>query len=211
MRNLYRILCFGDSNTWGYISESGERFPENIRWTGRLSGLLGDDFRILEEGLNGRTTGFDEGARPWRNGEHYIVPCLMSQSPLDLMILMLGTNDTKRRFHASTWEIADSMENLLHEALNCLYWKGSKTKILLAAPPHMTEAAIQDPEMDLESVEKSRRLGAAYGALAQKLSLPFLDAGGFPLSLQADGCHLSREGHAQLAEVMAQKVRELLP
>lgn len=208
---MHRILCFGDSNTWGYISGSGERFPENIRWTGRLSDLLGENYTIVEEGLNGRTTGFDEGILPWRNGGRYIIPCLLSQSPLDLIILMLGTNDTKRRYHVSAWEIANSMENLLHEILNCLYWKGSKAKILLASPPHMTEAALQDPEMNPESVEKSRQLGAAYGTLAQKLSLPFLDAGVFNLSLQADGCHLSREGHAQLAEIMAQKVREILP
>lgn len=211
MRNLHRILCFGDSNTWGYISGSGERYPENIRWTGRLSVLLGEDYRILEEGLNGRTTGFDERARPWRNAERYLVPCLMSQSPLDLIILMLGTNDTKRRFHVSEWEISDSMENLLHITLDCLYWNGSKAKVLLAAPTPMTEAALQDPEMSMESVKTSRQIGGVYEALAQKLALPFLDSGTCELALQADGCHLNREGHARLAEIMAQKVREILP
>ncbi len=208
---MHRILCFGDSNTWGYISESGERYPENIRWTGRLSILLGEDYRILEEGLNGRTTGFDEGACLWRNAERYLVPCLISQSPLDLIILMLGTNDTKRMFHASVWEIADSMKHLLRETRDCLYGNGSKATILLVAPPPMTEAALQDPEMDLESVEKSRQLGGAYRALAQKLSLPFLDAGAYELALQPDGCHLNEDGHALLAEIMAQKVREILP
>lgn len=207
---MRRILCFGDSNTWGYISGSGERYPETVRWTGRLSALLGEDYRVLEEGLCGRTTGFEDGIQPGRNAAGYLVPCLLSHFPLDLIVLMLGTNDTKRRYRAGAEEITDSMENLLRSMLDCLYWEKSAAKILLAAPPPMTEAALQDRQMDSESVEKSKQLGGLYRTLAQKLGVSFLDAGEYGLSLQADGCHLSPEGHARFAELMAQKVKELI-
>lgn len=211
MRYLRRILCFGDSNTWGYISGSGERYPETVRWTGLLSALLGEDYRVLEEGLCGRTTGFEDGIQPGRNAAGYLVPCLLSHFPLDLIVLMLGTNDTKRRYRAGAEEITDSMENLLRSMLDCLYWEKSAAKILLAAPPPMTEAALQDRQMDSESVEKSKQLGGLYRTQAQKLGVSFLDAGEYGLSLQADGCHLSTEGHARFAEIMAQKVKKLIP
>lgn len=210
MRNLRRILCFGDSNTWGYSSGSGERYPETVRWTGLLSALLGEDYRILEEGLCGRTTGFEDGIQPGRSAAGYLVPCLLSHFPLDLIVLMLGTNDTKRRYRVGAEEITDSMENLLRSMLDCLYWEKSKSKILLVAPPPMTEEALRDRQMDSESLEKSKQLGSLYRALAQKLSVPFLDAGEYEFFLQEDGCHLAPEGHARFAEIMAQKVKELL-
>lgn len=207
---MRRILCFGDSNTWGYIAGSGERYPETVRWTGLLSALLGEDYRVLEEGLCGRTTDFEDEIQPGRKAAGYLVPCLLSHLPLDLIVLMLGTNDTKRRYRVGAEEIRDSMENLLRSTLDCLYWEKSKAKVLLVAPPPMTEEALQDRQMDSESVQKSKQLGGLYRTLAQKLNVPFLDAAECELSLQTDGCHLSTEGHARFAEIMAQKVNELL-
>ena len=77
-----RVLCFGDSNTWGYIPGTGGRYASDVRWTGVLKQLTG--FEVIEEGLNGRTTAFTDAVEPYRSGLDYIAPCVMSQMPLDL-------------------------------------------------------------------------------------------------------------------------------
>ena len=92
MRN---ILCYGDSNTWGYIPVKCERYPFDVRWTGVLQQELGAEYRIIEEGLNARTTAYEDPWSYWRNGKDYLPACLISQKPLDLLIISLGTNDLK--------------------------------------------------------------------------------------------------------------------
>ena len=107
------ILCYGDSNTWGYDPETGERFPEDVRWPGVLRTKLGDDYRVIEEGLSGRTTVWDdpiEGVH--KNGRTYLGPCLESHKPVDLVTLMLGTNDLKTRFGSSASDIAQGAAQL---------------------------------------------------------------------------------------------------
>ena len=83
------ILCYGDSNTWGYIPGTGNRYPRQVRWTGVLQNLLGEKFHVIEEGLNGRTTVMDDPTRIAKNGLPYLRPCLDSHAPIDLVVLML--------------------------------------------------------------------------------------------------------------------------
>ena len=97
-RTMKRILCYGDSNTWGYDPATQERFDRATRWTGVLRTTLGDGYEILEEGLNGRTTVWDDPIEGYKNGHTYLVPCLETHRPVDLVVLMLGTNDLKKRF-----------------------------------------------------------------------------------------------------------------
>ena len=94
---MKHVLVYGDSNSWGFEPGSGKRYGEEVRWTGVLAENLGSDTRVIEEGLNGRTTVFDDPLEPGRNGKTYLGPCLQSHHPLDLVILMLGTNDLKHR------------------------------------------------------------------------------------------------------------------
>ena len=94
---MKEILCFGDSNTHGYMPGIGTRYPADIRWSGRLGTLLGDGYHVVEEGMDGRTTAFEDEIQPYRSALGYIDPCLKSHAPLDLVIIMLGTNDTKTR------------------------------------------------------------------------------------------------------------------
>ena len=101
------ILCYGDSNTWGYNPVNGLRYPEDVRWTGRLQKLLGPSYRVIEEGCNGRTTVYADPEEGWKCGLTYLCPCLNSHKPIDVVILMLGSNDLKRIFHASAQEIAE--------------------------------------------------------------------------------------------------------
>ena len=111
-----RILCYGDSNTWGYMVTGG-RFPEDVRWPMRLQMLLGDGYTVIEEGFNGRTTVFDdpvEGGH--KSGLTYLPPCVMSHSPLDLIIIMLGSNDLKKRFGMTAFTIGGGVTALIKAA-----------------------------------------------------------------------------------------------
>ena len=102
------VLCYGDSNTWGYDPATRTRYPPHVRWTGVLATRLGAEYRVVEEGLNGRTTRWDDPIEPGRNGLTYLRPCIESHQPLDVIIIMLGTNDLKRRFDLSASDIAQS-------------------------------------------------------------------------------------------------------
>ena len=113
-----RIVCFGDSNTWGYNAKTLERFPEGIRWTSILAEFLGEEFQVVEEGLSGRTAVVDDPLFEGLNGLAYIHPCLMSHAPLELVIIMLGTNDTKERFHLTSYNIAQGIARLSYKAKN---------------------------------------------------------------------------------------------
>ena len=107
------ILCYGDSNTYGYNPVNGLRYPKDVRWTGVLQKLLGEQYAVIEEGCNGRTTVFEDIAEPWKAGLGYLKPCLNTHKPIDFVIMMLGSNDLKRMFHATAKEIADGAEQLV--------------------------------------------------------------------------------------------------
>ena len=84
------ILCYGDSNTYGLRPDSNQRYPREIRWTGLLQKSLGEDYYVIEEGLSGRTTLWDDPIEEHKNGKTYLFPCLESHSPIDLVVLMLS-------------------------------------------------------------------------------------------------------------------------
>ena len=138
---MYRILCYGDSNTWGYNAETGDRFPDNVRWTGVLQNLLGPAFRVLEEGQPGRTTVWDDPIEEHRNGKTALYSTLECQSPVDLVILMLGTNDLKPRFSLNAFDIAAGAERLIRIIRTHLP-DGQKQppRILLVCPPPIGDA-----------------------------------------------------------------------
>lgn len=207
---MYQILCFGDSNTHGYNGETQGRFSWEQRWTGILARLLGPEYRVIEEGLNGRTTGFVEHGMKYRDPVPYLAPCMLSHMPLDLMAVMLGTNDTKPAFHASPEEIARSMRKLMLRVRNYMRVKEQRGQVLLIAPVPMTASVLSSGiEFDLDSVEKSRQLAPLYRKLAEELEVDFWDAGAAGIELCGDGCHLSERGHRQFAEQLEEQVRLL--
>jgi lysophospholipase L1-like esterase len=130
------VLCYGDSNTWGYDPLTQARFPPEVRWTGVLAGCLGADYRVIEEGLNGRTTRWDDPIETDRNGLAYLRPCIESHQPLDLVVVMLGTNDLKQRFNLSASDIAQSAAGAAEAAYRFANGpEGRRTAVLLVAPP----------------------------------------------------------------------------
>ena len=132
------ILCYGDSNTYGYNPVNGLRYPKDVRWTGVLQKLLGEQYAVIEEGCNGRTTVFEDIAEPWKAGLGYLKPCLNTHKPIDFVIMMLGSNDLKRMFHASAKEIADGAEQLVSIIKEFTKEKqGFMPKVILVSPPEI--------------------------------------------------------------------------
>jgi lysophospholipase L1-like esterase len=114
------ILCYGDSNTHGIPSndEDDVRLPADVRWTGRLQLLLGEGYDVIEEGLSGRTTNVDYDDRPGANGRPYFAPCLQTHHPLDVVVIMLGTNDLKLQFDRPATAIADALSGYIDDIAN---------------------------------------------------------------------------------------------
>ena len=175
MGKKMKILCFGDSNTFGYIPGRGGRYDRHTRWPGRLQELLGSAYQVIEEGLCGRTTAFDDVTEPGRSGLDRIRDAVGKNEPLDLLIIVLGSNDCKAQFQASAEEITKGLERLLEKAED---GKTSDFRILLVAPAAMTEQVMHSgfgSEFDRRSVEVSKELAGTYEELAKKCGYDFLD------------------------------------
>lgn len=209
------IVCFGDSNTHGYCADpadtadGGDRFNEEERWTCLLQKALGDDYLVMEEGLSGRTTVFDDPLHECMSGLDAIYSCLMSHEPVDLLIIMLGTNDCKERLGANACCIGIGMDRLIMKAKSIECWRGGKPNILIIAPPHMKEG-FHDEAMGLCCIEKSKDIAKYYEEKAKLRSVAFLDAEGIAEFNAVDYMHLSRKGHGQLAAALSEIVPGLL-
>ena len=210
------IICLGDSNTHGYCADPadcadhGDRFNENERWTCLLQKALGEEYLVLEEGLSGRTTVFADPLHEAMPALDVAYPILMSHEPVDLLIIMLGTNDTKERFSVNPACIARGLERLVDKCKCIPCWGDHKPNILLIAPPHIGDEMEQSdvmPAMGLGCAAKSRELAKHYAVVAQNQGCAFLDAEGVAEFNKVDYMHLTRKGHAQLAE----KLTEIVP
>ena len=204
------ILCYGDSNTWGWIPGTGERYPFEKRWTGIVQNNLGDGYRIIEEGLNGRTTLLDDPIEFNRNGLKYLIPCLESHKPLDLVILSLGSNDLKARFSVTAFDIALSAGVLIDEINKSASGRDGKVpKILLLAPPplgNLTDFA----EIFEGGKEKSQKLSRYYKSIAEERGSYFLDLGEIVKASDIDGVHLTEESHKIVGSKVTEIVKEIL-
>ncbi len=210
---MKRILCFGDSNTWGNIPGTADRYPPESRWTGVLQAALGSDFLVIEEGYNGRTSVMPDRVEGRLSGIDYFGPCLDSQSPLDLVVLMLGTNDLKLRFGLEAESIAFGFHRYL-DVLKTAPMAGDRPKLLLVSPILLDESYKQNPVFHgmfgEEGVARSKALAAAYRRFAEENDIDFLDAAACARASSADGIHMSQEEHRRLAAVIAEKIRGIL-
>ena len=214
------IVCLGDSNTHGYCADpadcadGGIRFNESERWTRLLQEKLGEEYLVIEEGLSGRTTCFDDPIHEGLNALDYIYPCLKSHESVDLLIIMLGTNDTKDRFYASAACIAIGMARLVKKAMATECWGGKSPNILVIAPPPIGEGMLRSEvaaTMGTGCVEKSRELARYYEEQCGLIGCHFLDAGKLGCEFnQIEYMHLTRKGHAALASALAGLVPQLV-
>ncbi len=198
------ILCFGDSNTWGACPYTGRRLSS--RWSRVLQTILGNDYSIVEAGLCGRTTVWDDPFDPYRNGSHMLVPTMEQSGPLDLLILMLGTNDLKSH---SAWEAATGADRLV--ALAKSQWhtfRKGVPNILLVSPALVMEpyfAMMADPNSHCTHAE-SQKFSAYYEAYARRAQVGFFDAATVASPKpqpEGDGIHLDKSAHFALAQALA--------
>jgi lysophospholipase L1-like esterase len=204
MRN---VLCFGDSNTWGYVPGTGERFDEKIRWTALTQVLLNNEFTLYEAGLSGRTINSNEQSRDFRNGAKLINLYLESCRPLELVIIMLGTNDLKAGLSHSIEDIYTAAKALCLQVLNFDYAPYAKPEIMLVAPVPFVDSVGIDKEFS-QSIVKSKQLAPAFYQLAQELELSFLDAGRVIKSSPIDGIHWDEKGHRDFATHLAATLKQ---
>lgn len=210
------ILCYGDSNTWGAIpGPFRDRFPIHVRWPGALFKLLRTaGYRVVEAGLCGRTTVFDdpiEGAFGVdKNGLRMFSSVLASHSPVDVVVIMLGTNDLKRRFSATPTDIALGVGALVERARLSNYGPGlnGSPDVLVICPPAIWEVEPGYGPLFKGGREKSQSLPTAFTRMTKMLSAPILYADDFVQSDPSDGIHLSAESHGILAQEVCRWVLE---
>ena len=207
---MKQILCFGDSNTYGYIPENGQRYPWGVRWTSLLNEMHGfDEYRVLEEGLCGRTTIFEDPLRHYRNGVKILPEILETNGNIDVAVIMLGTNDCKRIYGATAEVIGKGIEKII----DIIRTYSKEIKILIVSPIHLGEKVWHkefDPEFSKESVEVSKKLEDVYKAIASARNLFFLAASDYAKPSEVDQEHMTIEGHSQLAKAMYKKINEII-
>jgi lysophospholipase L1-like esterase len=223
--NRKRVLVFGDSNSWGFVpcaaNETTTRYDTSTRWPAVMAARLGADIELVEEALSGRTTDLDDPQMDLPsihlknaifNGAKLLPAIVASHLPLELVIIMLGTNDLKARFKRSARQIAVAavgLARLIEECQGGVATVYPAPKVLLVAPPPLG-TGFHDPEEWAGGPEKSLELGLAFRDAAAAADLPFLDAGEIITTDGKDGIHLTPEAQLKLGEAVAKKVFFLL-
>ncbi|WP_296743551.1 SGNH/GDSL hydrolase family protein [Mesorhizobium sp.] len=207
------ILCYGDSLTWGYDAASLGRHALEDRWPSVLKEALGDGIEVIAEGLNGRTTAFDDYlAGADRNGARVLPTVLTSHAPLDLIILLLGSNDMKPWIHGNPVAAKQGMQRLIDIVRGHDYpfdWEAPQ--ILLVSPPTVSRTDNSEfKEMFAGGDDASRRLAAQYSALADEAGCGFFDAGSVASTTPLDGVHLDAENTRRIGQALAPLVRVML-
>ena len=204
------ILCYGDSNTYGFNPKTMGRYSASERWTGILAEKLGKEYKVIEEGLNGRTTVFDRPEASWKNGKPYLLPCLLSHKPLDYVVIMLGTNDCNSNLKLSSEDIAGGMEVLIKLVLeDAKEFLPYLPKLIVVAPAPILpdyHGSVFAADLDDYSVQKSEELAEKYKALANKYSCSFIDCSVKVEVSKIDSEHLTEAGHQTLAELIYNEI-----
>jgi lysophospholipase L1-like esterase len=206
------IMCFGDSNTWGFNPENGKRYRYEERWTSVLQKSLGADYLVIPEGFNGRTTVLTDPFIACRNGLKVLPAIIGSHYPVDLLVIMLGTNDTKTFFNQPVDAIGRGMESLVSAVRGKGYGgENADPEIMLVAPAPVTDgdrkkAAFDIRQFDENAMAKSRELAREYEERAKALRCIFFDASKVAKVSPVDGVHLTRESHKALGEALAKAI-----
>jgi lysophospholipase L1-like esterase len=201
-KEAIRILCFGDSNTWGYIPGSGKRYDSQTRWTCILQKELGNKFEIIEEGLNSRTTDIDDNQKPFINGSRYLVPCIRTHNPFDGVVLFLGTNDLKSRYKRNPNKIAESIGKLIVDLKEYSLRDGEcQIEIILICPPIVDETVVSVKEEYSGAFEKSKKLPILYKKITEKNSIHIIDLQKYVVPSKKDGYHLDKSAHKRVSQL----------
>lgn len=208
---MKEILAFGDSLTWGADPQTSRRHPHDMLWPNVLAKGLEGQARVVSEGLGGRTTSFDDHSAPNERNATRVLPMLLgSHHPLDLVIIMLGTNDLKP-FLCGLASGAQAGCKRLIQQINTYPWNNGSTvpKILLVAPPSCVGTANGPPAQN-RSIAESRLFAPLYRSLAEETGAGFFDAGSVASASAIDGVHLDAENTAAIGRALVQPVKDLL-
>ena len=207
------VLCYGDSNTWAraVVARPDGRYAPHERWPGVVRAVLGSDWLVIEEGMPGRTSIHDdpvEGAE--RNGRSYLLPCILSHRPLDVVVIMLGTNDLKARFHASAWEAAEGVGALVKIVKKAGVGRSEGVPaVIMVAPPPMLKHLPNHADMYEGGFEKSLEVSKHFRAVSEREGVGFFNAGSVIKSSPVDGFHLEPEAHDILGRALAAEITKL--
>ena len=205
---MKRIVCFGDSNTWGYVPGAGlERYGEDVRWTGILQKLLGERARILEFGLCGCESGLKHRNKCFNaNAQELFPSVLFAYLPVDIVVLMLGTNDLKK---ANDWQPGDTARNI-RALLAVTRTLSPATRTVLATPVLLRDGIESDAEFSRAAIAQSAQCADEVAALARAKHIPLFDTNAAVHELGADGCHFTAAAHKAFAAGMAELLRGLV-
>lgn len=209
------VLCYGDSNTYGYNPNEGHRsrYPKELRWTTILQELLGEKYEIIVEGLNGRTTAYDRPGFPWKNGLQPLAAILGSHKPIDYVVFMLGTNDCNVEMNLSSEDIAKGMERLIIKTRTMtIIQQEYIPNIIVVSPPPMLENYHYSPfsdQLDDASIIKSNEIGPLYKEISLKHDCVYVDAGKNDVEVSMLDCeHLTVNGHRTLANLVFNAIKQ---
>lgn len=199
---MKKILCYGDSNTYGYVPEDGSRYPKNIRWTGILSEILGKDFEIIEQGMNNRTGFFKSLDGLKQSGSEYLPTILEQYQNIDICILSLGTNDLQFFYNLNEKITKAGLENLIKILKN----SNPKIEIIIIPPVKIKDNIINGRfsfQFDLTSVEKLKQVFHIFKEVAEQENCDYFDFNEFVTPSPIDGLHFSKSSHKLIAEKLA--------
>ena len=199
---MKKLLCFGDSNTYGFRYYDRGRFDESIRWTGLLTEWLRPyGTEVIESGLNSRTTVFNYAEKYGKNGSKALPSILEENSPIDVAVVMLGTNDCKTEFHADSSMIADGIQTIISQIRRA----DEHIKIILVCPAFIDQCVTEkafSQSFDESSVQKSVEIKDKFRQCAWKNHCLFISASDFADTKMTDGIHLDEKGHHALAKAL---------
>jgi len=204
------ILCYGDSNTRGSVPKladsPSEKHPRSVRWTGVLQNLIGDDFEIINEGLSGRTLVAFNSEYPERTGITHLKAILLTHRPIDLVIVMLGTNDVKDIYNLSAEQISEHLE----QTIKLIQEQGvQKTLVVCPAKVIAREDGTVDARFS-KAPEKMEKLPLLFKEVAEKYNCNFLNLQEHITSSKIDGFHLEPEMHRKIGELLAKEISKIL-
>jgi len=204
------ILCFGDSNTWGANPVEKNRYSLQQRWPSVMHRDLGGEYLVIAEGQPGRTTVWQDPIEGGRAGIDALIPCLESHAPLDLVIILLGTNDLKQRFSLTATDIALGAQRLVGIVMtkNCGPFNSTPKVLLVAPPPVLEFPGSWEPMKGSQLI--SRDFGISYRKVSEQTKCEFFDAGSVVQSSPVDGFHWGPEGHLALGHALSVVCRHIL-
>lgn len=205
------ILCYGDSNTWGYNPSTRSRYEKEKRWPDILQEELGNEFEVIAEGLNGRTTVWDDPIEgEYKNGKSYLLPCLHSHKPIDIVIVYLGANDFKYRFSVTSFDVAKAVEALVKiiKGSGTGNEEGKSPEVIVVVPTAIGKLS-EAKGAYMEAKEKSKDVSEQFKKVFGDSSFYLLDSNEIIKTSEVDGVHLSEESHYVLGKEISKKIKAI--